>query len=94
MENFSPGYFLHKWSATNKLLYNEAGNNNQYARCQIDDAGGSLTWLVNHKIPRNHRIFFTARVRVMPVLGPFYIWTSATSTVGRGITKSKEMVRA
>lgn len=49
VNNFDPAYFLHKWSARNKDLYNETGNNDQYARCQIDPecAGESLTWLRN-----------------------------------------------
>jgi P4 family phage/plasmid primase-like protien len=47
--DFEPKYFLHKWSAKNKELYNEAGNNNRYERCRVDPAtaGESLTWLRN-----------------------------------------------
>jgi hypothetical protein len=49
INDFDPTYFLHKWSMRNHDLYNEAGNNNQYARCQINSemARESLTWLQN-----------------------------------------------
>jgi hypothetical protein len=49
VNDFDPAYFLHKWSARNQNLYNEAGNNDQYARCQInpETARESLTWLQN-----------------------------------------------
>jgi hypothetical protein len=49
INDFDPAYFLHKWSMRNYDLYNEAGNNDQYARCQINPemAGESLTWLRN-----------------------------------------------
>ncbi len=49
VNDFDPKYFLHEWSAKSKDLYNEAGNNDQYARCQVDPAaaGSSITWLRN-----------------------------------------------
>jgi P4 family phage/plasmid primase-like protien len=48
-KDFDPAYFLHEWSARSKELYNKDGNDNQYARCQVNQetAGESLTWLRN-----------------------------------------------
>eukprot|EP01127_Copromyxa_protea_P007276 TRINITY_DN171_c0_g1_i5.p1 TRINITY_DN171_c0_g1~~TRINITY_DN171_c0_g1_i5.p1 ORF type:complete len:430 (-),score=50.68 TRINITY_DN171_c0_g1_i5:3118-4407(-) len=47
-DDFDPKYFLHEWSARAATLYNEQGNNDRYARCQVDNgAGEALTWLRN-----------------------------------------------
>jgi hypothetical protein len=49
INDFDPAYFLHNWSTRNHDLHNKAGNNDQYARRQINPemAGESLTWLQN-----------------------------------------------
>jgi P4 family phage/plasmid primase-like protien len=47
--DFDPAFYLHDWSAQDDALYNKEGNDDYYARCQIDvaKAGESLTWLRN-----------------------------------------------